>query len=332
MSKVYYDKDGNIDLIKDKVVAIIGYGNQGRSQALNLRDSGVKNIIVGSVHDASWTTANDDGFPVYSIPEAAKKCDILFLLLPDEVAPDIYVRDIAPNLHSGAVLNFSSGYNITYGFIKPAADLDVIMVAPRMIGKGVRETYENGTGFPTFLVVNQDATGHAKEIAIALAKALGSTKAGAIEVTFNDETYLDLMSEQAIWPLIMNVMVTAFNFFEEKGLPAEAILTEMYMSKEPMVMMEKMADVGLFKQLPMHSRTSQYGQISRFKMVDNTSMRKFIEDQYNSIVNGSFAKEWEQVKADDMKEFNDLWKEVDELPISKVEAEVRQNLSGGKKD
>ena len=97
-------------------------------------------------------------------------------------------------------------------------------------------------------------------------------------------------------------------------------------------MMEKMADVGLFKQLPMHSRTSQYGQISRFKMVDNTSMRKFIEDQYNSIVNGSFAKEWEQVKADDMKEFNDLWKEVDELPISNVEAEVRQNLSGGKKD
>ena len=111
------------------------------------------------------------------------------------------------------------------------------MVAPRMIGKGVRETYENGTGFPTFLVVNQDATGHAKEIALGLAKALGSTKAGAIEVTFNDETYLDLMSEQAIWPLIMNVFVTAFNFLEEKGLPAEAILTEMYMSKEPMVMM-----------------------------------------------------------------------------------------------
>ena len=183
------------------------------------------------------------------------------------------------HLHSGAVLNFSSGYNITYGFIKPAADLDVIMVAPRMIGKGVRETYENGTGFPTFLVVNQDATGHAKEIAVGLAKALGSTKAGAIEVTFNDETYLDLMSEQAIWPLIMNVMVTAFDFFAEKGLPAEAILTEMYMSKEPMVMMEKMADMGLFKQLPLHSRTSQYGQMSRFKMVDNTSMRQFIEEQ-----------------------------------------------------
>ena len=330
MGKVYYDQDGNIDVIKDKVIAIIGYGNQGRSQALNMRDSGVKNIIIGSVRDSSWTTANDDGFPVYPIAEAAKKADIVFLLLPDEVAPEIYDRDIAPNLHPGAALNFSSGYNITYGFIKPAADLDVIMVAPRMIGKGVRETYENGTGFPTFLVVNQDATGHAKEIAIALAKALGSTKAGAIEVTFNDETYLDLMSEQAIWPLIMNVMVTAFDFFQEKGLPAEAILTEMYMSKEPMVMMEKMADVGLFKQLPMHSRTSQYGQISRFKKVDNSAMRKFIEEQYNSIVDGSFAKEWEQIKENDMKEFNELWEEVDEMPISKVEAQVRKNLSGGR--
>lgn len=332
MGKVYYDQDGNVDLIRDKVVAIIGYGNQGRSQALNMRDSGVKNIIVGSVHDASWDTANSDGFITYSIADAAKKADILFLLLPDEVAPAIYEKDIAPNLHPGAALNFASGYNITYGHIKPAADLDVIMVAPRMIGKGVRETYENGTGFPTFLVVNQDATGHAKEIAVALAKALGSTKAGAIEVTFNDETYLDLMSEQAIWPLIMNVMVTAFEFFQEKGLPAEAILTEMYMSKEPMVMMEKMADMGLFKQLPLHSRTSQYGQLSRFKKVDNSAMRQFIEEQYNSIVDGSFAKEWEDVQANGMKAFDELWSETEKLPISVVEAEVRKNLSGGKAD
>ena len=146
MGKVYYDQDGHIEAIQDKVIAIIGYGNQGRSQALNMRDSGAKHIIVGSIHDESWNTANADGFPTYSIAEASKKADIVFLLLPDEVAPEIYERDIAPNLHPGAALNFASGYNITYGFIKPAADLDVIMVAPRMIGKGVRETYENGTG------------------------------------------------------------------------------------------------------------------------------------------------------------------------------------------
>lgn len=329
MGKVYHDGDGDLSVVLDKVIAIVGYGNQGRSQALNLRDSGVKHIIVGSIRDASWNMANEDGFETYSIAEAAKMADILFLLLPDEVAPEIYERDIAPNLHPGAVLNFASGYNITYGFIKPAEDLDVIMVAPRMIGKGVRETYVNGTGFPTFLVVHQDATGHAKQTAIALAKALGSTKAGAIEVTFNEETYLDLMSEQAIWPLIMNVMVTAFDFFREKGLPAEAILTEMYMSKEPMVMMEKMADMGLFKQLPLHSRTSQYGQMSRFKMVDNSSMRRFIEEQFNNIVDGSFAQEWEDVKDGGLKVFDELRAETDRLPISVVEAEVRRTLNIG---
>ena len=329
MGKVYHDGDGDLSVVLDKVIAIVGYGNQGRSQALNMRDSGVKHIIVGSIRDASWNMANEDGFKTYPIAEAAKMADILFLLLPDEVAPEIYERDIAPNLHPGAVLNFASGYNITYGFIKPAEDLDVIMVAPRMIGKGVRETYVNGTGFPTFLVVHQDATGHAKQTAIALAKALGSTKAGAIEVTFNEETYLDLMSEQAIWPLIMNVMVTAFDFFREKGLPAEAILTEMYMSKEPMVMMEKMADMGLFKQLPLHSRTSQYGQMSRFKMVDNSSMRRFIEEQFNNIVDGSFAQEWEDVKDGGLKVFDELRAETDRLPISVVEAEVRRTLNIG---
>ena len=113
MGKVYYDQDGHIEAIQDKVSAIIGYGNQGRSQALNMRDSGAKHIIVGSIHDESWNTANADGFPTYSIAEASKKADIVFLLLPDEVAPEIYERDIAPNLHPGAALNFASGYNIT---------------------------------------------------------------------------------------------------------------------------------------------------------------------------------------------------------------------------
>ena len=172
MSKIYYDKDGDIGFVTDKTIAIIGYGNQGRSQALNMRDSGVKSIIIGSVRDESWTQANDDGFPVYPIAEASKLADIIFILIPDEVAPKIYKEEIEPNLEAGNVLHFSSGYNITYGFITPRKDVDVIMVAPRMIGKGVRETYENGTGFPTFVVVEQNASGHAKEIAIGLAKAL----------------------------------------------------------------------------------------------------------------------------------------------------------------
>lgn len=331
MGKIYYDCDGDISFIKDKTVAIIGYGNQGKSQALNMRDSGIEKIIVGSVRDASWTDANEDGFPVYSIKEASEKADIIFLLIPDEVAPEIYNNEIAPYLKAGSTVNFSSGYNITYGHICPAADVNVVMVAPRMIGKGVRETYESGIGFPTFVVVQQDATGDAKDIAIGLAKALGSTKAGAIEVTFNEETYLDLMSEQGVWPLIMSVMNTAFELFIEKGHSKEAILTELYLSKEPMVMMEKMADMGLFKQLPLHSRTSQYGQVSRFGKVDTTYIRQFLEEQYNAIENGSFANEWAGVMDNDLKEFNELKAAAFELPISKAEDEVKKNLSGKQK-
>ena len=330
MGKIYYDNDGNIDVVKDMVVAIIGYGNQGRSQALNMRDSGIKEIIVGSIKDNSWEAANKDGFKTYSISEASSKADILFILLPDEVAPKIYNEEIAPNLKEGTTLNFSSGYNITYGYIKPATNLNVIMVAPRMIGKGVRETYQTGIGFPTFVVVNQDATGNAKDIAIGLAKALGSTKAGAIEVTFNDETYLDLMSEQGVWPLIMTVIDQAFKLYMEKGHSPEAALTELYLSKEPMIMMEKMADMGLFKQLPLHSRTSQYGQISRFKQTDPTYIRAFLEEQYNKIVAGEFAKEWETEMNNDLKHFEELKKEDFESPISIAETEVKKNLSGQK--
>ena len=329
-NRIFYQEDCNLGLLDGKTIAIIGYGSQGHAHALNLKDSGCEVCVGLREGSKNWAQAEAAGLTVKTVAEAAKWGDIVMMLINDEVQADVYKKDIAPYLEEGNALAFAHGFNIHFKTIVPPANVDVIMVAPRMIGKGVRETYENGTGFPTFLVVNQDATGHAKEIAVGLAKALGSTKAGAIEVTFNDETYLDLMSEQAIWPLIMNVMVTAFDFFAEKGLPAEAILTEMYMSKEPMVMMEKMADMGLFKQLPLHSRTSQYGQMSRFKMVDNTSMRQFIEEQYNKIVDGSFAQEWEEVKADDMKKFDELRAETEKLPISVVEAEVRKNLSGGK--
>lgn len=231
MANIYYDEDADLGLVVDKTVAIIGYGNQGRSQALNMRDSGVKNVIVGSRHDESYDQANADGFMVYSIAEAAKKADIIFLLLPDEVAPEIYEEQIAPNLEPGNVLNFASGYNITFHRIRPAEGLDVVMAAPRMIGKGVRELYESGEGSPAFVAVHQDASGKALEYGKALCKAIGATRKGAIEVTFDDETCLDLMAEQGTWPIIYNVFVEAFKLQVEMGHPEEAVLMEMYLSK-----------------------------------------------------------------------------------------------------
>lgn len=326
MAKVYYDSDANVDLIKDKVVAIIGYGNQGRAQALNMRDSGVENIIIGSRKDESWDVANEDGFHTYSIEKACEKADIIFMLLPDEVAPEIYDKQIAPYLKKGDVVNFSSGYNITFGYIKPKDDLDVIMVGPRMIGRGVREMYERGEGFSSFVAVEQDASGNALDIALALAKAMGSTKKGAIEVTFRDETYLDLMSEQATWPLIMVVMNEVYEYLVKEGHPEEAVLMELYLSKEPAFMMEKMADVGLFKQLPFHSNTSQYGQLSRFKTVDKSYIRGFIEKQYSRIKNEEFSDEWHEEQINGLNVLKELKEQAFNSDISLSEARVKEKL------
>lgn len=326
MGKIYQDSDADINIVKDMVVAIIGYGNQGRSQALNMRDEGIKNIIVGSRKDISWDEANNDGFLTYSIAEACKKADIIFMLIPDEVAPKIFEEDIAPNLEEGNVINFSSGYNITYKFIQPPKFTDIIMVAPRMIGRGVRELKESGEGFPAFVAVEQDASGRAMEITLALAKAIGATKKGAIEVTFKDETYLDLMAEQGTWPLIMSVMDEVYKFQVEMGHPEEAVLMELYLSKEPAVMMEKMADIGLFKQLPLHSSTSQYGQLSGFKDVDKSYIREFIKKRYEKLTSGDFANEWEKERNNKLSYFNELKTAAFNSEISMAEERTKERL------
>jgi ketol-acid reductoisomerase len=326
MTKIYYDSDADIDVLKGKVIAIIGYGNQGRAQALNMRDSGVEKIIVGSIKDDSSHIAHEDGFEVMSIGKACKKADIIFMLIPDEVAPKVYEEEIAPTLKAGDAVNFASGYNITYKNIKPAKDLDVIMCAPRMIGKGVRELYEKGDGAPVFIAVEQDATGKAKEVALALAKAMGGTKKGAIEVTFKDETYLDLTAEQAVWPLIMTVLTETFKFQVEKGHPEEAVLMELYLSKEPMVMMEKMADMGLFKQLPFHSHTSQYGQLTGFADTNKKVIREFIEKQYSNIESGRFAEIWKRELENDLKDFKGRIAEAYNSDITRAEERVKSRL------
>jgi ketol-acid reductoisomerase len=326
MTRVYYDDDASINILEDKVISIIGYGNQGRAQALNMRDTGIKNIIIGGRKDESRDRALQDGFEVYPIEEASRRADILFLLIPDEIAPDLYKKQIEPYLQKGNVLNFSSGYNITFQFITPPEDVDVIMVAPRMIGKGVRELYQTGDGFPSFVAVHQDASGNAWRIALALAKAIGSTKKGCIEVTFNDETYLDLMSEQATWPLIYAVFTEAFKYQVEMGHPEEAVLMEMYLSKEPAVMMEKAADVGFFKQMPFHSNTSQYGQLTGFKKTDKRVIKEFIATQYERITSGRFARQWKDEQDNGLQQFEKMRDSALHHEMSQAEKRVKSKL------
>ncbi|MHA1112158.1 MAG: NAD(P)-binding domain-containing protein, partial [Promethearchaeota archaeon] len=220
---VYLDDDGNTEALKGKTIAIIGYGNQGRSQALNLRDSGVE-VVVGNIRDEYRKTAETDGFEVFEITEACTKADIMFLLLPDEVLPEIYSKHIENTLIDGNTLCFASGYNVAFNLIKIPKSLDVIMIAPRMIGVGVRETYLSGEGFYSFIAVEQDTTGNAKDTVLALTKALGSLKKGGIWVTFKQEAQLDLFNEQAFGPAFGRVLLTAISTLINNGLPPEAVL------------------------------------------------------------------------------------------------------------
>jgi ketol-acid reductoisomerase len=286
---------------------------------MNMRDSGIRKIRIGTAKDNTYDQAREDGFAVQEIAEVADQSDILFMLIPDEIMPQVYKEQIEPYLHPGDALNFASGYTITFKQIVPPVDVDVIMVAPRMIGDGVRNLFLQNKGYPAFLAVEQDASGSARHIVLALAKAMGATKKGTIEVTFKDETMLDLLAEQAIWPMILSVLTEAFQFEVGKGHPAEASLVELYISREPAYIFEKMAEDGFYKQMPYHSHTSQYGQLSRAANLDKRFIRKTLEDAYRQIESGQFAKEWKDEQESGLPEFKRLLHDAFQSEIARLE-------------
>lgn len=291
-SQVYYDSDGDLSVLTDRTITIVGYGNQGRSQARNLRDSGVTDVIIGNQEDVSWDTAEADGFDVFEIPDAVDRGDIVFLLIPDEVQPEVYEDAVEPHLQAGDVLTFASGYNITYRFIDPPRNVDVVLVAPRMIGRVVRELYEEGDGAPALIAVEQDATGEAPSVALALAKGIGATRSGVIETDFETETVTDLMTEQALLPVFMNALLTKYEVELAAGIPPEIILLEQYLSGEMAYVFEKVATEGLIEQLSLHSQTSQYGQLRFTDAFDRGPLREFMAERLNEIRSGRFAAEW----------------------------------------
>ena len=262
MLKVYGDEDADLGVLEGRTVAIIGYGNQGRSQGLNLRDSGVS-VIVGGITDGSWKRAEADGFPVYATAEAAGRADILLMLIPDEVQPAVYESDIAAHLRAGDTLVFAHGYNIRFKLIRPPDDVDVIMVAPRMIGKVVRDLYVAGSGAAAYVGVHQDASGRAMATALAIAKGIGATRNAVIEQSFEEETDLDLLLEQTLDPAMSQVLLHTYEFLVEAGFAPEVVALELYASKELAETAAEMADIGFFKQMTFHSQTSQYGNLSR---------------------------------------------------------------------
>ena len=318
MSQIYHDDDADLGVLEDQIVALVGYGNQGRSQALNLRDSGV-NVTIGNIQDRAATTATKDGFSVSSIAEACEQADVVMLLVPDEVMPEVFKTHIAPNLVPGNLIVFASGYNIAFNLITPPDFLDVALVAPRMIGIGVRETFIAGTGFPSFVGVHHEATGSAKARMLAIAKGIGSTRAGCIEMSMHDEATLDLFTEQAFGPAFGRVLMTAIELLIEAGYPPEAVLLELYLSGEFAYSFEKMREVGMMKQMDFHSRTSQYGTVTRGArfMTLAEPIKERMSEVLDEIRSGSFADEWSNQQPTAMALFEKIREARDKMPIAR---------------
>ncbi|MFX1591124.1 MAG: ketol-acid reductoisomerase [Promethearchaeota archaeon] len=323
MVDIFYELDGNLSILKDKTVGIIGYGNQGRAQALNLRDSGL-NIIVGNIEDKYRSVALKDNFPVFTIKEASIKSDIIFLLLPDDIMNFIFEKDIKSNLKPKSTIVFASGYNIGFGLLSPPEDVDVIMIAPRMIGVGVRENFLKNVGFFSFIGIEQDASGKAKEILLSLAKGIGTLKKGAIMLSFKQEAELDLFNEQAFGPAFGRVLLSSIYTLIDAGYPPEAVLIEMYMSNEMSYTYKKMADVGLVKQVDFHSQTSQYGAMSRGIRFRKLPLKDKMARILREIQDGDFTKEWEK-KITKLK-FKMIKYFATKQKINKLEKQVRKNL------
>jgi ketol-acid reductoisomerase len=318
--------DGDLSLL-DGTIAIIGYGNQGQAQAQNLRDSGLS-VIIGNREDEYRAKAISDSFDVVSIQKAAERAKFILLLIPDEVQACVFEESIKPVLTSGMTLCFASGFNISFGLIRPPPETDVIMVAPRMIGIGVRKAFEEERGFFTFMAVERDYSGRAKQLALALAKGIGSMKPGGavIEVTFRQEAELDLYNEQCFGPAFGQVLTAAVDVAIEAGYPPEAVLIEIYMSGELSFTIQKIAEMGTFRQLALHSPASQYGSMSRSLRYVNPELRDQMRETLLEIQDGSFAKEFIEEYESGMETLKDMKEMAQDMPIVYFDEQVRQRL------
>lgn len=325
MAVIYRDQDADLDVLRGQRIAVLGYGNQGSAQAQNLRDSGL-DVIVGNVDDGYRDAALAAGFTVLPIADAAARADALFLLTPDEVMPEVYARDVAPHLRPGMLLDFAHGYNVGFGLIVPPESVDVVMIAPRMIGAGVRDSYLSGEGFPSFVGVHRDATGRARARMLALAKAVGSTRAGCLEMSFVDEATLDLFTEQAFGPAFGRVMMTAIDTLVEAGYPPEAVLMELYLSGELAYSFLKMREMGALRQHELHSHTSQYGTITRsLRYFDLDPLLKAkMRESLDEIRSGAFAREWSTDREGKLEIIRQAREMQRSLPMSEWEDRTRR--------
>jgi ketol-acid reductoisomerase len=290
MVRLYKSEDGDLGLLRGKTISIIGYGNQGVAWASNLRDSGAS-VVVGSIRDGSYAQAVADGFDTRDVASAVQAADFHALLVPDEIMPEMFEQDIRPHLKPDQSIIVASGYNITYGLLKYPADVDVLMIAPRMIGTGVRSSYIDGTGFPSLVAVHRDSSGNAHDRMLAVCKAVGTLMRAAFESSCDEETLCDLFNEHFGYVYSLR---RAYELLVEAGASPEAALLEFWASGEEMELARVHMTHGLFHQLVLHSQTSQFGQevTGRLNEEEEKAERERLRRLIRNIKDGTFARDW----------------------------------------
>jgi ketol-acid reductoisomerase len=282
-------------VLAGEAVAVLGYGNLGRSAALNLRDSGVK-VRIGNRDDAHAERAIAEGFEVVPLRVAATD-DIVFVLLPDEVIPEIFAHDVAPALRPGCAVAFGSGYALAFGLVRPPDTVDVLLVAPRMAGGATRTRYLAGEGFWACVGVEADRSGRAHLRMLGLAGALGALRTGAIETTAATEAALDLFVEQTVGPLLGAALMSAFEVGRDAGIPAEALVLELYMSGEMEAVFQGFRTRGLFRASVDHGPTALFGGITRTLDLDPVELPTRFRRVLDDITSGAFARRFQQEAA-----------------------------------
>lgn len=330
MAVVYYDQDADLNVLKGKKIAVMGYGSQGHSQAQNLKDSGLDVVVGLRPESKSRAAARAAGLEVKTVAEAAAEADIIQILLPDETQARVYREEIAPHLTGGKVLMFSHGFNIHFNQIVPPADVDVIMVAPKGPGHLVRRTYVEGQGVPALIAIYQDASGKAKEIGLAYAKGIGATRAGVIETTFKEETETDLFGEQAVLCGGTTALVKAgFETLVEAGYQPEIAYFECL--HELKLIVDLMYEGGIKYMRYSISDTAEYGDVTRGPRLIDDHVKATMKSILKEIQDGVFAREWILENQAGRPSFNAFRKKEREHLIEQVGDQLREMMSWLKK-
>ena len=323
MAKMFHSGDCNLSMLDGKTVAVIGYGSQGHAHAQNLRDSGVKVVIGLYEGSKSWKTAEADGFEVYTAFDAAKKADIIMILINDEKQADLYKESIQPNLTAGKTLMFAHGFNIHFGLIVPPADVDVIMIAPKGPGHTVRSEYKVGRGVPCLIAVHQDATGRAQDTGLAYAAGIGGARAGVLETTFKCETETDLFGEQAVLcGGVTALMKAGFETLVEAGYDPQNAYFECI--HEMKLIVDLIFQGGFSRMRYSISDTAEFGDYETGKRLITEETKKEMKKVLTEIQDGTFANKWIAENKNGRLHFNACRRIEAEHQLEKVGAEIRK--------